>query len=141
MSELDIFVPTILLTFALAIGAILLYYKLMRLVKQAENVLKDPFSTILTPENVTNLLETIINNPKYQNFLVASGNFLGAGVKNGFGNILGGSGKKLSLEGVIKEALGGLIQQRVNQGGFFNQRQPTKTINTENSQSTSLGVE
>jgi hypothetical protein len=97
----------------IAIVLYFLYHMVLKFAHQLEQMLQNPFSNCFCPENIDKALESLVNNPKYQNFLVASGNFIGVGAKNGVGGILGGGGR-MSIEKLVKEALGGWIQQRVN---------------------------
>jgi len=104
----------ILFLLAVLIIVVVLYF-LYRMAKntmlQIEQSLKQPFSDIFAPENIDKSLELLVNNEKYQNFLVASGNFIGAGVKNQIGSF-GGGGKGFSIEKLAKQALGGWLNQR-----------------------------
>ena len=101
---------------AIASIVIFLYVIYKKLLFSLENIAKLPLTGLFSPENIDGVLQSLINNEKFQHFLVEAGALIGSGAKSGFGNIMG-KGGKVSIESVIGGAIADLIQGR--KGALF----------------------
>lgn len=93
------------------IGAFYVYKR----TKNALNyILNDPFSFILTPNNIEKALDTVVNNEKYQKFLYVSGGLAANGAMQGTGIASQG---KLTPKNLFMQILGGFLQGKMSQMG------------------------
>ena len=103
---------------------IALYVLYKKLLKFLENLVNQPITALFSTENTDKILDSLINNAKFQRFCFEVGALIGNGAKNGFGSILGG---KNNLKGILGNALGEFLK------GTFAKNSPTQeNVATQN---------
>lgn len=97
------FIQISIMLFALIYG----YITVKNTKKEAKQAINSLIPTLLDEKNVNLLLQSLINNEKYQKFLYESGAIAGQGAKSAFGGAFNaGKGGK----GLFGQIIGGVIE-------------------------------